>query len=96
MSTINSYKIKSKKQDNGLFGMPLQCTAIDRLPGKENEVIHSALCIAIAETHPNETFEICLSNEFGFIIQFNDGGMKRLKYSDYELTDDVLTWKAIH
>lgn len=45
------WKISTVKQDNGLWGMPLQCRKMDKMIitlSEENWLKHSALCIGLA------------------------------------------------
>ncbi len=89
------WKISSKKQDNGLWGMPLQCYKMDKMPmntSEDNWLKHSAICIGIAEAYKDETFEIFWSDENGFFVKLSESGMKKIKYDDYKLEDNVLTW----
>ena len=73
--------IKSEKLENGLYGMPLNCVKMDRIPDRRNEVLHSAILIGIAETYPKQndmlkTFEAnkrvicCSSRQIGKCIVF--------------------------
>lgn len=86
--------IKSSKQENGLWGMPLNCIYIDRMiyTTDENWLKHSAFCIGIAETYPNERFKIYFTTEKGFCVKLSSSGWKGLRYDDYELKDNVLMW----
>ena len=88
-------EISSKKQDNGLWGMPLQCVKMDGIPmntSKENWLKHSAICIGIAEAYRDETFELFWTDEKGFSVRLSKSGMKTIRYDDYKLEDNVLTW----
>jgi hypothetical protein len=85
--------ISSKKQDNGLWGMPLQCHKMDMyMISEENWLKRSAICIGIAETYKDETFEIFWSDENGFFVKLSESGMKKIRYEDYKLENNVLTW----
>lgn len=89
------WEIKTKKQDNGLYGIPLQCSRIDRMPlnfGEDILLKHSAICIGIAEAYRDETFEIFWSDENGFFVKLNNSGFKRIRYKDYKLDDNILSW----
>lgn len=88
-------EISAEKQDNGLWGMPLQCYKMDKMPmntSEENWLMHSAICIGISETYRDEKFEIFWSDENGFFVKLTKSGMKRIKYCDYKLEGNVLTW----
>lgn len=89
------FEIKSKKQDNGLWGMPLQCFKMDNIPmstSQENWLKHSAICVGVAEAYPDEDFEIFWTDVDGFFIKLSKSGMKRIKYDDYILKNNVLMW----
>ena len=89
------WEISSKKQDNGLWGMPLQCVKMDGIPmntSEENWLKHSAICIGIAEAYRDETFELFWTDENGFFVKLSKSGMKKIRYDDYKLDDNVLTW----
>lgn len=97
MNSNNSWKweILNERQDNGLWGMPLQCYKADSYVmglSEENWLKHSALCMGIAEAYKDETFEIFFSNIDGFYVKLSESGMKRINYTDYELNGNILTW----
>ena len=64
----------------------------DRNTSAENWLKHSAICIGIAEAYRDETFEIFWSDENGFFVKLSKSGMKKIRYTDYKLEDNVLTW----
>lgn len=89
-------EIKSKKQENELWGMPLNCFKIDKWYFNNNELLLSALLIAIDEKF-NRKFEIFDSTDKGFIINlltrdYNNttSRMFGFKYSNYEVIDNKL------
>lgn len=84
--------IQSEKQDNGLFGMPLQCKYLDKGPSEENELLFSAICIGIAEKYRDETFIIQLSSDTGFFVKLCKSAYKRVIYKEYELHGNTLRW----
>ena len=88
------YTIKSEKQDNGLWGMPIQCEKIDAMPilSDGNEIKRSAIIIGIAECYPDETFEIFYSKNDRFIVKLSKSGMKKIVLDDYKLVGDTLVW----
>lgn len=95
LSDGGHWEISSKKQKNGLWGMPLQCVKIDKIPmytSEENRLKHSAICTGIAEAYRDETFEIFCSDENGFFVKLSKSGMKKIRYEDYKLEDNVLSW----
>lgn len=88
-------KILQKKQENGLWGMPLNCFKIEnvRIPS-EYEILNSALVAAVNEMY-NRSFEIFMMSDTGFVIQTyttypEKTEMFYLRYSDYEIIDDTL------
>jgi hypothetical protein len=85
------WKILSKKQDNGLWGIPFQCVKMDKAPmSKKNIIKHSALCIAISEAYKDETFEIFWSDENGFFVKLSKNGIKRIKYKEYKIKGNII------
>ena len=75
--------------------MPLQCIKIDKIVmnlTEEDHLKYSALCIAIAEFFRGESFEIFWSDEMGFFVKLSKSGIKRLRYKDYKLEGNILTW----
>jgi hypothetical protein len=88
-------EISRKKQENGLWGMPLNCFRMenDRISSK-NEVLHSAIVAAVNEKY-NRSFEIFMMSDTGFAIQVYTNGVYDnensqifyFKYSDYEIID---------
>ena len=89
------FEIQSKKQDNGLWGTPAQCIKIDEVfmgISEENWLKHSAICMAIAESYKDETFELFWTDEKGFCVKLSKSGMKTIRYDDYKLEGNILTW----
>ena len=87
--------ISSKKQDNGLWGMPLQCVKMDGISmntSEENWLKHSAICMAIAEKYKDETFEVLMTDEKGFFVKLSKSGLWDVEYDDYKLEGNILTW----
>ena len=93
---INNYRVNAKRQDNGLYGMPMLCVAYDRLPfflSEELEVKNSAILLAIAEVEKRE-FKVSMSNEDGFLVQVVGGRTYYVSYADYDFNDGVLEFKT--
>ena len=89
------FEIQSKKQDNGLWGMPLQCVKMDGISmntSEENRLKHSAICMAIAEKYKDETFEVLMTDEKGFFVKLSKSGLWDVEYDDYKLEGNILTW----
>ena len=90
-------EIKSERQPNGLWGIPLKCYKIDSVPIRDEE-LHlkfSAICMAIAETHPDEQFEVFWSDNTGFYVKMSESGFKRIVYENYTLIENKLFWKDL-
>lgn len=87
--------IKSDKQENGIWGTPQNMWKIDRIIRTltpENWLKKSALIIGISEAYPNETFEVFNSTDTGFFVQLSNSGKKNIRFNDYELNGNILTW----
>lgn len=90
-------KILQKKQENGLWGMPLNCFKMENVMiPSEHEVLNSALVAAVNEKY-NTSFEIFMMSDTGFFIQTytttaypEKTEMFYLRYSDYEIIDNTL------
>lgn len=80
-------EIKSEKQNNGLWGMPLSCYKIDRfvLLDDRKWLLRSAIIIAFAEKHKC-SFNIYGSTDKGFIIN----SVFWISYHKYEVVDNLL------
>jgi len=89
---MNKYiKIKQKKQDNGLWGMPINCKSIDDVVF-HNELLHSAIIIAFDEKY-NKPFKISLTSHKGFFFEvFSDNlnTMYQIIYDNYEIDNNKL------
>lgn len=94
MTTI---KIIQEKQENGLWGTPLNCKSINILqyPFK-NELKFSAIIVALSEKYLNHNLEIYQVDDDGFFVTLHFSFMdnfKRtyhIKFKDYEIIDDLL------
>ncbi len=90
-----SRTIAAPKQPNGLWGSPYALKAMDAIPMKtsgENWVKHTAIVLAIAQEYPDETFEIFWTDENGFFVKLSESGINKIRYDDYELNGNILTW----
>lgn len=89
---MRTYQIKQKRQENGLWGTPINCIKIDYLPlDSRKYMLHSA-AIALIDQIWNCKFEIFNSTDNTFLIQLY-GEKHRLVsflYKNYELVDDVI------
>lgn len=88
------WKIKAERQSNGVWGTPFNCVGIDRFirRSEQDYLKESAIIIAVAETFPDETFEILFSSADGFIIRLSKSGMKNILLKNYELNGNTLLW----
>lgn len=95
---MTKIEIKSEKQDNGIWGCPLNCYAIDSIIITDNRklLIFSAVLNAFDEKY-NINFFIKLSTQNGFMIYVSGAGRLRggrshfsIKYDNYEVIDDIL------
>ena len=84
-------KIEAEKQDNGIWGSPLNLVESDFyiMKSEKNYLIHSAICVAISELHKKE-FRISMSDENGFVVWIRHFGACSVKYSKYEVFGDTL------
>lgn len=96
---MKEIKIKSKKQDNGIWGMPLNCVKIENFSiiSDYNNLKFSAIIMAITEQY-NKKFEIWRISDTGFTINLDSpifsenysGTLYTMKFSNYEVVDDIL------
>jgi hypothetical protein len=85
--------IKQEKQENGLWGSPSNCIALNGLyiPHDERkELIHSALLAAVGQYHYPTRFEFFDYSEDGFYVKFEDGAVFVVLYKRYEVDDNIL------
>jgi len=93
---MKTYLIKSKKQDNGLWSMPMKCIGIDKMMfnDKRKMLIESAALVLFSQIFYNCKFKISNSTDRGFIVDIyqNDGNVKinPFLYENYELIDNTL------
>lgn len=95
---MKKIQIKSKKQDNGLWGMPLSCTRLTNIPilDDDKNIKFSAISCAISEQYNDTTFDIFYVNMNGFIIKINNYNNSdkltifSIKYENYEVDDNIL------
>jgi hypothetical protein len=86
-------KIKSPKQENGIWGMPLRVTRIMGDPIPENEklsLLSSAIIIAITQEHMCGSIQLNFAKN-GFGVSIGDSMTSYfVNYSYYFLEDDNL------
>ena len=84
-------KIKQKKQENGLWGMPSNCYKIDKLPLALNDdkklLLNSAIIAALSEIHSN--FEIYNSSDTGFFVSTKNPFNRDILTENYILCGDM-------
>lgn len=89
--------IHDKPQDNGLWGTPMNLMAIEgdflffQLDEK-TRLLESAIVFAIGMRYWGERWKIFWSNEEGFFIKLSHSGMKRIRYKDYKLEGNKLSY----
>jgi len=79
---MKPFKIKSKKQDNGLWGMPMNIVYLNRsaFMDDDDEVKFSGILIALSEDNPNARISIeCILNTGIF--------KAKIEYGIFELQD---------
>ena len=90
------FKIKAPRQDNGLFGMPLQCTSLDVPRGEimeKYEELFSAICNGIAEKFPEETFQVMFWTDDSFMVKLSKSGYRKIWLDYYRLEGNTLIWE---
>lgn len=67
------FKIKSKRQPNGVFGTPLAVLYMESTPPPGREELHSAIIVAMNERYPhvNMSIENWYSKDVGFMVKFD-------------------------
>ena len=91
------YKINSKKQDNGLWGMPLNVSFYSGVQ-KDYELEISAIIIYISELYPYVNFHVKLYNSYINVEIKNDFSLIncgipkliRYYYKNIKVHDDIL------
>lgn len=86
-----NYTIKSEKQENGLWGIPISCMKFGSL-SRQNSLKKSAILAAISELYPGQTFEVLYESEEKLLIKLSNGEWKSIKYNDYEVENNKILW----
>lgn len=91
---MKKYEIKQERQENGMWGMPLNCYSIDSfiLLDDRKHLLFSAT-ISLINQIWNCPFEIICSTTEGFNININTTKRNKLfgiRYDKYEIIDNVL------
>ncbi len=96
----NELIIKSEKQANGIWGMPLQCIYLDKciFLDFETELIRSAIVLGLAQFYTNETFEINFSSKEGFLVSFTNKKIRSIyiEYKKYRVEKNRLIWNDVY
>lgn len=80
------WEIKTEKQKNGLWGLPLTLIETDVVPlDDKTNLLRSAIIISLMEKFGNEKFRIFFSNTTGFFVKFTHSGYFNIRYEDYIL-----------
>lgn len=91
---MKSHIIKSPRQDNGIWGTPLNLFKIENNYWDKDELLHSAIIISFSEVFPNNKFQICWQNKDGFFVKFEEEIKNKkffnIKYNMYKLEDYML------
>lgn len=96
---IHKYKIKSDKQENGIYGMPINVKQyVAKYQQKDNELLRSAIIMAISEEEYRESWLDVTETENGLIIRALRYKISATKfygidYINYSLVDNVLTYR---
>ncbi len=72
---IEHHDIKSERQENGLWGTPMNLIEMESTPFNIDMELHSAIIIAFDETY-NTKFKILSQSKESFIIFFYDDVFK--------------------
>lgn len=95
---IDHYIIKSERQENGLWGTPMNLIEMEGLPFNDiNWELHNAIVIALDEIH-NTKFKIQNQSSESCLIYFYDDVFKNeliknmyvVKYEKFFLDDNIL------
>ena len=91
---MKKIEIRSKRQENGLWGMPINCERINRLApilDSKKELLWSAMVIAIGEQYSHTNFDITLNTDECIIVKIHNlSTLFKLKYCDYEVIGNTL------
>jgi hypothetical protein len=84
--------IKSKRQKNGIWGTPSNCTYIERIPLYNYywDKLFSAILIGIGEQYPDNLFDVFHIDENGFNVLIKNIKCFRINLKDYKLVDNKI------
>jgi len=84
-------KIKSKKQENGMWGTPYNCYSIDYMPLiDDRKMLIFSAAVAVINEEYNKKFRIDFSTINGFKVKIDDFGYFTINYDIYEVEGDTL------
>ena len=88
------FEIKTPKQENGLWGTPLQLTHMHNMRrlSDEDNLKFSALCIGIAEKFQTETFQIYFLSDKGFLVKLSESGYFNIPFKHYKIEGNKIVW----
>jgi len=90
---MNSYTIKAKRQDNGIYGMPMSVKSYSGAVLEfKNVLLRSAIIVALSETYPTETMKIRVMED-GIWVWFSGGRFVVCSYKNYLYESGKLIWK---
>jgi hypothetical protein len=72
---MKKIKIKSEKQDNGLWGTPMNCYFMNSMSpifDNRKHLLFSAILIAFAEEYNECSFRLDMMSDDGFLISINE------------------------
>ena len=87
--------IQAKRQDNGLWEVPLNCIHVDVFTAdlsEENQLKRSAIIVGLSEVYKNEKFKIFYNNKDGFVVKLSKSGLRHILYEDYKLDGNTIIW----
>jgi hypothetical protein len=98
---MKKIKIKSEKQDNGLWGTPMNCYFMNSMSpifDNRKHLLFSAILIAFAEEYNECSFRLDMMSDDGFLISINESLYNKkykqnsfyIKYKDYEVNGNIL------
>jgi hypothetical protein len=91
--------LKSKKQTNGVYGTPMSLVEIQNYcyPKREKDFRKfGAICCAIAEAHPWETFKIIRMFPDGFWFELSKSGLRVIKYKKIKIVKNMVMMYGLH
>jgi len=91
--TIEQYTIKSKRQENGLFGTPRNVSSMKNVPFNEDEEIISSIICAMGEIHKKHNISVDMLTSKHMVINVHkpeDTDRVHIKLEQYSLVKNKL------